>query len=154
MAHGKHCETFSYSKKSSDTETVCFRRSPSSVQRGSVQFLSLLAGDPLTPGYAAKENVTRLPINETISIPKIPSLPISWEDALPLLRALDGHGFRAVAEWRGGLTEVGYYVGPSEVEVNLVNDIENKITPIWNVISRIEGTEEKDRAIILGKLYL
>jgi hypothetical protein len=47
-------------------------RSPSSVQRGSVQFLSLLAGDPLTPGYAAKENVTRLPMNETISIPKIP----------------------------------------------------------------------------------
>jgi len=128
-----------------------FRRAPSSVQRGSVQFLSLLAGDPLTPGYAAKENVTRLPINETISIPKIPSLPISWEDALPLLRALDGHGPKSVADWRGGLTEVGYYVGPSVAEVNLVNDIENKITPIWNVIGKIEGTEEKDRAIILGK---
>lgn len=125
-------------------------RSPSSVQRGSVQFLSLLAGDPLTPGYAAKENVTRLPINETISIPKIPSLPISWEDALPLLKALDGHGPKSKADWRGGLTEVGYYVGPSEAEVNLVNDIENKITPIWNVIGKIEGTEEKDRAIILG----
>jgi hypothetical protein len=113
--------------------------------------LSLLAGDPLTPGYAAKENVTRLPIDEAANIPKIPSLPISWEDALPLLRALDGHGPRAVEDWRGGLTEVGYYVGPSEAEVNLINDIENKITPIWDVIGRIEGTEEKDRAIVLGK---
>lgn len=75
-------------------------RNPTSVQRGSVQFLSLYpgkhmfnrvcnfasintnAGDPTTPGYPAYENATR---TEGQNIPKIPSLPISWANAQRLL---------------------------------------------------------------------
>ena len=40
------------------------------------------AGDPTTPGYPAYENATRA---EPESIPKIPSLPISWANAQRLL---------------------------------------------------------------------
>jgi hypothetical protein len=109
-----------------------------------------MAGDPLTPGYAAKENVTRLAINETIGIAKIPSMPISWEDAIPLFKALIGHG-RVIESWQGGLDNVTYFYGPSVAEVNLVNEIENKITPIWNVIGKIQGREEGGKAIVLGK---
>lgn len=43
-----------------------------------------------------------------------------------------------------------YFSGPTLGEVELTNHIDNKITPIWNVIGRINGTEEPDRAIILG----
>lgn len=125
-------------------------RSKSSVQRGSVQYLSLIAGDPLTPGYAATENATRIKAEDSPGLAKIPSLPLSWEDALPLLKATQGLGVRSEKDWTGGLEEVGYFSGPTEGNVVLVNHIENKITPIWNVISRIEGTEEPDRAIILG----
>ncbi|KAI8371702.1 uncharacterized protein BYT42DRAFT_520161 [Radiomyces spectabilis] len=125
-------------------------RSPSSAQRGSVLYLSLASGDPLTPGYAATENATRIKPEDAVGLAKIPSLPLSWEDALPLLKATQNRGIRKSEDWSGGLTEVDYYSGPTEGNVVLVNEVENKVTPIWNVIARIEGTEEADRAIILG----
>lgn len=50
-------------------------RNPTSVQRGSVQYLSVYPGDPTTPGYPSYENSTR---TEGENVPKIPSLPISW----------------------------------------------------------------------------
>ncbi|EIE82054.1 hypothetical protein G6F46_000287 [Rhizopus delemar] len=125
-------------------------RSQSSAQRGSVQYLSLIAGDPLTPGYPALENVTRIDPEDSPGLAKIPSLPLSWEDALPILKATQGHGVRADKDWAGGLEGVDYFSGPTEGEAVLVNHIENKITPIWNVVARIEGAEEPKRAIVLG----
>jgi N-acetylated-alpha-linked acidic dipeptidase len=125
-------------------------RSKSSAQRGSVQYLSLLSGDPLTPGYAATEDAVRLDPEDSPGLTKIPSLPLSYEDALPILKATQGHGVRGDKDWSGGLEGVGYFSGPTEGEAILTNHIENKITPIWNVITRIEGTEESDKAIVLG----
>jgi N-acetylated-alpha-linked acidic dipeptidase len=122
-------------------------RNPSSVQRGSAQFLSMAPGDPTTPGYPSKPGVPRVDAN--ISTPSIPSLPISYMDAIPLLTALNGHGPHAKdlnrywqrnlgLEWKG----VQYHVGPSpgNVRLNLVNEQEYTITPIWNVIGIINGT--------------
>ncbi|CAO3653849.1 unnamed protein product [Cunninghamella echinulata] len=125
-------------------------RSPSSVQRGSVQYLSVVTGDPLTPGYAATKDAPRIKPEDSPGLTKIPSLPLSWEDALPLLKATQGHGVTRKDDWKGGLEDVDYYSGPTLGEVILTNHIENKVTPIWNVIGRINGTEEPDRAIILG----
>jgi len=63
-------------------------RNPTSVQRGSVQFLSVYPGDPTTPGYPSYENSTR---TEGTNIPDIPSLPISSANAQKLLEvAKDG----------------------------------------------------------------
>ncbi|CAO3653852.1 unnamed protein product [Cunninghamella echinulata] len=125
-------------------------RTPSSVQRGSVSYISLLSGDPLTPGYAATKDAPRIKPEDSPGLTDIPSLPISWEDALPLLKATQGHGVTRKDDWKGGLEDVDYYSGPTLGEVILTNHIENKVTPIWNVIGRINGTEEPDRAIILG----
>lgn len=61
-------------------------RNPTSVQRGSVQFLSLYPGDPTTPGYPSYENSTRV---EASNIPQIPSLPISWQNAQRLLEEIE-----------------------------------------------------------------
>ena len=61
-------------------------RNPSSVQRGSVQFLSIYPGDPTTPGYPAYEDAER---TAGENIPKIPSLPISWQNAQRLLEEID-----------------------------------------------------------------
>lgn len=61
-------------------------RNPTSVQRGSVQFISAYPGDPTTPGVPAYENATR---TEGENIPKIPSLPISWANAQRLLEELE-----------------------------------------------------------------
>jgi N-acetylated-alpha-linked acidic dipeptidase len=129
-------------------------RNPSSVQRGSVQYLSLIAGDPTTPGYASKPGVPRQ--DPSGFNPTIPSLPISYADALPLLRALNGHGLNATdlgEHWStGGLyfKDVKYNIGPAPgIVVNLVNEVDYVITPHWNVIGEIKGYIP-DETVILG----
>lgn len=125
-------------------------RSPSSAQRGSVQFLSLLAGDVLTPGIPATENATRIKMEDSNALPSIPSLPLSWQDALPLLKATEGRGVSGEFDWHGGLEEVDYFSGPSEGLVEMENIVKYNITPIWDVVGRIEGSLEPHRSIILG----
>ena len=130
-------------------------RNPSSVQRGSTQFLSVAPGDPTTPGYPSKPGVPRQDPHG--SIPSIPSLPISYQDALPLLRALNGHGPKASdfnQYWQGGglgYKGVEYNIGPSPetVVLNLVNEQEYVTTPLWNVIGIINGTLP-DEVVVLG----
>ncbi|EIE89453.1 hypothetical protein RO3G_14164 [Rhizopus delemar RA 99-880] len=119
------------------------------VHRDSVLNKYLYPGDPFTAGYGSTHNATR---NQTAAtnLPSIPSLPISWSDALPLLRATEGHG-RVESDWiGGGIKEVGYYTGPSVALCNLVNYNEFKMKPIWNVIGHIKGHQEPNKAIIIG----
>lgn len=139
-----------YNKANDDAYPHGPWRSASSVKRDTVAFDAILPGDPLTPGYAATENVTRLLPNETYSLPTIPSLPLSWSDALPLFRAMEGLGVKADVDWLGGMSEVNYYSGPSVAVVNLVNHNEYKVKPIWNVLAQIRGSTEPSRAVILG----
>lgn len=130
-------------------------RNPSSVQRGSVEFLSTSTGDPTTPGYPSKPGVPRQDPGH--AIPSIPSIPISYNDALPILKSLNGHGLRSVDfnEWwqKGGveLNGVDYYIGPSppNTVLNLVNEQEYVTTPLWNVIGIINGTIT-DEVVVLG----
>ncbi|KKZ60097.1 glutamate carboxypeptidase II [[Emmonsia] crescens] len=130
-------------------------RNPSAVQRGSVQFLSIAPGDPTTPGYPSTPDCPRKDPSQ--SIPSIPSLPISYKEALPLLKALNGHGPKASdfnADWQGGgLSHKGveYNIGPTpeNVVLNLYNEQEYVTTPIWNVIGVIKGTIP-DEVVIMG----
>ncbi|KLJ12592.1 glutamate carboxypeptidase II [Blastomyces silverae] len=130
-------------------------RNPSAVQRGSVQFLSIAPGDPTTPGYPSTPDCPRK--DPSHSIPSIPSLPISYKEAIPLLKALNGHGPKASnfdANWQGGgLSHKGveYNIGPTpeDVVLNLYNEQEYVTTPIWNVIGVIKGTIP-DEVVILG----
>ncbi|KAL8696539.1 MAG: hypothetical protein Q9224_002742 [Gallowayella concinna] len=130
-------------------------RNPSSVQRGSVLSLDLAPGDPTTVGYPSKPGVPRQDPGEVL--PSIPSVPISYQDALPLLRSLNGHG-PAASEfneyWQGGgldYLNVSYNIGPSpsSLKLHLVNQQEYVTTPIWNVIGVINGTLA-DEVVVLG----
>lgn len=90
-------------------------------------------------------------------MPHIPSLPISYQDALPLLHALNGHGPNASSfgePWQGGglaHKNVSYNIGPTpdDLVLNLYNEQEYVITPLWNVIGIINGTLA-DEVIVLG----
>src|SRR5205085_2976066 len=77
------------------------------VQRGSVMDMPVYPGDPLTPGVGATKDAKRLDRKDAITIMKIPVLPISYEDALPLLQSLSGAV--APAAWRGNLP-ITYHV--------------------------------------------
>src|SRR3984957_18965627 len=60
------------------------------VQRGSVMDMPVYPGDPLTPGVGATKDAKRLKLSEVTTLTKIPTLPISYGDAQPLLAALTG----------------------------------------------------------------
>ncbi|PYH37934.1 M28 family metallopeptidase [Aspergillus neoniger CBS 115656] len=130
-------------------------RNPSAVQRGSTQFLSIAPGDPTTPGYPSKPGCDRQDPYE--SIPLIPSLPISYQEVVPLLKALNGHGPKASdlnEYWQGGKLGskgVEYYIGPTpdDVQINLYNEQEYVTTPLWNVIGVIKGAIP-DEVVIMG----
>ncbi|RPA77894.1 putative vacuolar protein sorting-associated protein [Ascobolus immersus RN42] len=131
-------------------------RQPSSVQKGSVEFLSTGVGDPTTPGYASKPGVKREDPYKLM--PRIPSLPLSYMDAIPFLKALEGHGLdtskMSDEAWKtGGLGYKGvkYFTGPSNssMVVNLLNEQEYVTTPIWDVIGTIPG-QLKDELVMIG----
>ncbi|KAI1465294.1 Zn-dependent exopeptidase [Daldinia caldariorum] len=131
-------------------------RNPSSVQRGSVQFLSVAPGDPTTPGYPSKPGVPRAPVDK--AIPSIPSLPISYLEALPILKSLNGIGPRAQDFGQYWTRNIGlaykgvkYNIGPSpdDIMLNLYNEQDYTITPIWNVIGIINGTIPNE-VIVVG----
>jgi len=118
------------------------------VQRGSVMdFASTQSGDPLTPGVGATPEAKRLPIKDNPALTKIPTLPISYGDAQPLLAALTGP--MAPAEWRGVLG-IPYHVGPGAAKVHL-NVMSNwDIKPLYDVIAKIRGAEKPDEWVVRG----
>uniref|UniRef100_A0A8P4K873 Glutamate carboxypeptidase 2 n=1 Tax=Dicentrarchus labrax TaxID=13489 RepID=A0A8P4K873_DICLA len=90
------------------------------AQRGNVLNLNG-AGDPLTPGYPAKDYTYRFSLEDGVGLPKIPVHPIGFHDAVNLLK---------------------------KVRMNIHTD--NQVTRIYNVIGRIRGALEPDRYVILG----
>lgn len=122
-------------------------RNENGVQRGSVADMPLYPGDPLTPGIGATKNAKRYAVNEAPTLTKIPVLPISYGDALPLLRSLAGPV--APADWRGALP-ITYHIGPGPAHVHLKLEFNWDIVPVYNVIAMMKGSEEPDQWIIRG----
>jgi N-acetylated-alpha-linked acidic dipeptidase len=117
------------------------------VQRGSVMDMPIHPGDPLTPGWGATKTARRLPREEAKTILKIPVLPISYGDALPLLKALRGP--LAPEAWRGALP-VTYHIGagPATVRLKVMSNWE--LHTLYNVIARIDGATLPDQWVIRG----
>jgi N-acetylated-alpha-linked acidic dipeptidase len=117
------------------------------VQRGSVMDMPIHPGDPLTPGWNSEPGARRLDRAESKTLLKIPVLPISYDDALPLLKNL--RGVVAPESWRGALP-VTYHVGPGPAKVHLELSFDWQVRPLYNVIVRIDGTDYPDQWIIHG----
>jgi N-acetylated-alpha-linked acidic dipeptidase len=122
-------------------------RPEAGVQRGSVMDMPVYPGDPLTPGVGATKDAKRIKRGEAVTIMKIPVLPISCEDALPLLQSLGG---QVVPEsWRGGLP-LTYHVGPGKEKVHLKLQFNWDIKQLYNVIAKLPGNELPDEWVIRG----
>jgi N-acetylated-alpha-linked acidic dipeptidase len=122
-------------------------RPPQGVQRGSVEVMSLYPGDPLTPGVGATQDAKRLTRETSPVILKIPALPISYGDALPLLEAIDGPV--APKNFRGQLP-VTYHIGPSKAPVHLMVKSDWGLKPVYDVIAEMKGSEFPDQWVVRG----
>jgi N-acetylated-alpha-linked acidic dipeptidase len=117
------------------------------VQRGSVMDMPVYTGDPLTPGVGATKEAKRVDRKNAMTIMKIPVLPISYDDALPLLRSLDGQV--VPASWRGALP-ITYHFGPSRDKVHLKLEFNWDTKQLYNVIAKLPGSELPDEWILGG----
>jgi N-acetylated-alpha-linked acidic dipeptidase len=122
-------------------------RNENGVQRGSVMDMPVYPGDPTTPGVGAKGDVKRLAIKDITTLTKIPTLPISYGDAKPLLAALKGPV--APESFRGALP-ITYHVGPGPATVHLKVTFNWDIKPVYDVIAKIPGSESPDQWIVRG----
>ncbi|XP_019647745.1 PREDICTED: N-acetylated-alpha-linked acidic dipeptidase 2-like [Branchiostoma belcheri] len=122
------------------------------VQRGMYLYTNM-EGEPLTPGYPAKDYMFRLHESESEPLPTIPAHPIGYDDAWHLLSAMTGP--EAPSLWRGGLN-ITYRLGPGlqasgrARKVRLTVNVNRDVRPIHNVIGVIRGRLEPDRYVLLG----
>jgi N-acetylated-alpha-linked acidic dipeptidase len=126
-------------------------RPETAIQYGSVQYQFKYPGDPETPGVASTLD---LPDSARISPygaqPRIPSIPISYHDAAPILQALKGP--TAPQDWQGGLS-FRYHLGVAGeggVKVHLVSVQDAQRRIIWDVIGKIRGTDYPDEWVVAG----
>ena len=133
-------------------------RPETGVQRGSVQFIAKYTGDPMTPGVAATmalpDNKRLAPDKLTEDNPSIPSNPISYHDALPILQRLGGPA--SPRNWQGGLPFT-YHLGSTAasgtspaVKVHMHLEQDYALRTIWDVIGKIRGTEDPDAWVVAG----
>ena len=123
-------------------------RNEDGVQRGSVADMPTFPGDPLTPGVGSTKDAKRLALKDAPTLTKIPVLPISYADALPLLKSLEG----AVVPdaWRGALPITYHFGGTGKTKLRLNLAFNWDIKPVYNVIAKMKGAEFPDEWVIRG----
>lgn len=123
-------------------------RNENGAQRGSVADMPVYPGDVLTPNVPATKDAKRLAIKDAPTITKIPVMPISYADAFPLLKSLDG----AVVPdaWRGALPITYHFGGTENSKVHFKLEFNWDIKPIYDVIAKLKGAELPDEWIIRG----
>ena len=124
-------------------------RPESGVQRGSVQYLFKYPGDPETPGVASTPELPDSSrINPEGNQPHIISIPISYEDAAPMLQALKGPG--VPQGWQGALPFRYHVGGQGTVKAHLVSDQDYQRRTIWDVVGKVKGTDSSDDEVVVG----
>jgi N-acetylated-alpha-linked acidic dipeptidase len=124
-------------------------RPATAVQRGAVQYLFKYPGDALTPGIASRPDLPaeqHLKPEDAPNLPRIPSEPLSYHDAAPILEALSGPD--APREWQGALPFT-YHVG-SGVKAHLLLKMDYQYRTIWDVEGSVPGTDFPDEWVVAG----
>jgi len=119
----------------------------SHIQRGGIPYDFIYPGDPLTPGWASTPGCKRIPLDQAAVLPQIVSVPLSAEDALPLLKNMGGA--EAPEEWQGALP-VHYRLGGSQAVVRMRVRMTNPIKRITNVIGCLRGSDPSEGMVLVG----
>lgn len=122
--------TYTHTHEHHNTDTGGPYLPESGVQRGSVLYLPLCPGNPR--GRSAQCGYT-----ESELLPNIPVMPLSAQDAQPILAGMTG---QSIADWTGSVLGGAAYPigpGPSTVNMSVIND--RREEEIQNVILTIPG---------------
>ena len=125
-------------------------RPDTGVQRGSIGYMFQYPGDPTTPGIASVpslEESKRTPPEQAAQLPRIPTTPLSYADAWPILEHLGGPD--SPREWQGSLPFT-YHVGPGPAKVKIHLKQDYRLRTIWDVIGRVRGSELPDEWVVAG----
>lgn len=126
-------------------------RPSTGVQRGSVQFLFKYAGDATTPGIASAPSLPaskRIPISQAAILPTIPSIPLSYHDASPILKNMGGPA--VPKSWQGGLPFTYHIGGAGAVKVHMRLKMDYAERPLWDVIGTVDGSELPAEWVVTG----
>ena len=118
----------------------------SHIQRGAITYDYIVPGDPTTPGWASVPGAKHIDPADSQSLPKIMALPLSWQDAKPLLEHMNGAP--VPAQWRGALPITYRFEGSVAVHVHI--DMDTSIKPYTVVEARIRGSELPDEWVLIG----
>ncbi len=116
------------------------------IQRGSILNVN---GDPTTPGYASLPGAHRVP-EESLPVPRIPVIPVSYGNAQRLLERIGGPSVPQA--WQGALP-FRYHVGPGPVRARLHTQTERgprALHPIWDTFGVIRGSTYPDEWVLVG----
>jgi len=118
------------------------------AQRGSVLDITRMAGDPLTPGKGATRRPQGFSVDDAAEwISPIPVQPVSAREIEPIMAAMRGP--MAPADWRGGMP-VAYRLGDGSVKLRLKVSQEWTVTPLYDVVARLEGSALPDEWVMRG----
>jgi len=120
-------------------------RPADAIQRGSIQEIYRYPGDPLTPGEPSTPGTPRIAPEEAGNLPSLPTAPIAYGEARPVLRALSGA--RAPKDWQGGF-DFPYRFGPGGSEVSLDLQIDYEQVPVRNIVVRVPGTRPGKHVLV------
>ena len=125
-------------------------RPDTGVQRGSIQYLFRYPGDPTTPGVASVPDLPdskRIAPESATDMPKIPTTPLSYADATPIMANLGGP--ESPREWQGALPFT-YHVGPGPVKVHMALKQNYQFVTIYDVIGMVRGSQLPDEWVVTG----
>ena len=126
-------------------------RPDTGVQRGSVQYMFKYPGDATTPEVASTPGLAasrRLPLDKVSSLPTVPSMPLSYHDAAPILDNLGGPV--APREWQGALPFSYHVGGAGQIKVHMRLKMDFAQRTVWDVIGKIPGAEFPDEWVVAG----
>jgi N-acetylated-alpha-linked acidic dipeptidase len=125
-------------------------RPDTGVQRGSIGYMFQFPGDPTTPGIASVPSLPesqRTAPEKSAQLPKIPTTPLSYADAWPILEHLGGPD--SPRDWQGSLPFT-YHVGPGPVRVRMHLKQDYQYRTIWDVIGRVRGSSLPQDWVVAG----
>jgi N-acetylated-alpha-linked acidic dipeptidase len=125
-------------------------RPDTGVQRGSIGYMFEFPGDPTTPGIASLPSLPpdkRTSPEKSAQLPTIPTTPLSYGDASPILEHLGGPD--SPRDWQGSLPFT-YHVGPGPVRVKMHLKQDYQFRTIWDVIGRVRGAQLPQEWVVAG----